>query len=74
MFIDVTDGMDALTAMQVSAAQATFNAAQARSHWFVGVAVAGILIALGAAMMAWWTLQRAIGEPLARTLDHFNAI
>ncbi|WOD13742.1 methyl-accepting chemotaxis protein [Paraburkholderia kirstenboschensis] len=74
MFIDVTDGMDALTAMQVSAAKARFDAAQARFHWFVGVAVAGILIALGAAMMAWWTLQRAIGEPLARTLDHFNAI
>ncbi|MGF6905045.1 methyl-accepting chemotaxis protein [Paraburkholderia sp. GAS348] len=74
MFIDVTDGMDALTAMQVSAAKATFDAAQARFHWFVGVGVAGILITLGAAMMAWWTLQRAIGEPLAITLDHFNAI
>jgi methyl-accepting chemotaxis protein I, serine sensor receptor len=74
MFIDVTNGMDALNAMQVSAAQATFDAAQARFHWFVSVAVVGILIALGAAMMAWWTLQRAICEPLARTLDHFNAI
>ncbi|WP_321924743.1 methyl-accepting chemotaxis protein [Paraburkholderia guartelaensis] len=74
LFIDVSDGMDALGAIQVTTARALFETAQARFHWFVGVAVIGIAIALGAAVFAWWSLQRAIGLPLARALDHFKAI
>ncbi|CAB3810089.1 Methyl-accepting chemotaxis protein I [Paraburkholderia ultramafica] len=74
LFIAVTDGMDALDRIQVTAAQATFEAAQARFHGFVGVAIAGILVALGAAALAWWSLQRAIGAPLAQALVHFRAI
>ena len=74
LFIDVTDGMDALGRIQVSAARETFDAAQTRFHWFVVVAIGGILIALGAAAFAWWLLQRAIGAPLAQALGHFRAI
>lgn len=74
MFIDVTDGMDALTAMQVAAAQETYDNAQTRFHRFIYLAVAGIVMALVAALMAWRNLQRAIGEPLASALEHFNAI
>jgi methyl-accepting chemotaxis protein len=74
LFTDVTGGMDSLRQMQVSASHATFETSQARFHAFVGVAVAGLLIALGAAAVAWWSLQRAIGAPLAQALGHFRAI
>ncbi|SDD14115.1 Methyl-accepting chemotaxis protein [Paraburkholderia lycopersici] len=74
LFIDVSDGMDSLGAIQVTAAREMFDAAQARFHWFVGIAVLGIAIALAAAALAWWSLQRAIGLPLARAMEHFKAI
>ncbi|WEY39934.1 methyl-accepting chemotaxis protein [Paraburkholderia sp. SUR17] len=74
LFIDVSDSMDALDRIQVNAARATFDAAQARFHGFVEVAVAGILIALAAAALAWWSLQRSISTPLAQALGHFSAI
>ncbi|MFX1736756.1 methyl-accepting chemotaxis protein [Paraburkholderia sp. A1RI_3L] len=74
LFIDVSDSMDALDRIQVHAARATFDAAQARFHGFVEVAVAGILIALAAAALAWWSLQRSISTPLAQALGHFSAI
>ncbi|WP_230463816.1 methyl-accepting chemotaxis protein [Burkholderia ubonensis] len=74
LFADVSDGMDSLDHIQVNAARATYDAAQARFHWFITVAVAGALIALGAAALAWWSLQRAIGMPLAQALGHFRAI
>lgn len=74
LFIDVSDSMDALDRIQVKAARATFDAAQARFHGFVEVAIAGILIALAAAALAWWSLQRSISTPLAQALGHFSAI
>lgn len=74
LFIDVSDGMDALDESQVSAARATFEAAQSRFHHFVAVAIGGILMALGAASLAWWFLQHAIGAPLDQALRHFTAI
>jgi methyl-accepting chemotaxis protein-1 (serine sensor receptor) len=74
LFSDVTNGMDALGRIQVTAARATFDAAQARFRWFVGTAITGVLIALGAAVLAWWSLQRAIGKPLEQALGHFKAI
>lgn len=45
-------GMGLLAELQVTAARATFDAALARFHWFVGAALAGMLIALGAAALA----------------------
>jgi methyl-accepting chemotaxis protein len=74
LFIDVSDGMDSLEQIQVAAARATFDAAQARFHLFVGIAIAGSVVALGAAALAWWSLQRAIGRPLTQALSHFGAI
>ncbi|MBC8741386.1 HAMP domain-containing protein [Paraburkholderia sp. UCT31] len=74
LFTDVTNGMDALGQTQVTAARATFEAARARFHAFVWVALAGMLMALGAAALAWRSLQRAIGTPLAQALGHFRAI
>ena len=74
LFIDVSDAMDALGRIQITASRVTFDAAQARFHWFVGIAIAGIVVALGAAVLTWWSLQRAIGAPLAHALDHFSAI
>jgi len=74
LFLDVTEGMDALVQMQVSAARATFDASQDRFHWFIGIAIAGVLVALVAASLAWWSLQRAIGAPLAQAVGHFRSI
>ena len=74
LFIDVSDGMDSLDHIQVNAARATFDAAQARFRRFVEVAIAGVLVALGAAALAWWSLQRAISTPLTQALGHFRAI
>jgi methyl-accepting chemotaxis protein len=74
LFTDVTDGMDALGQMQLTAARATFEASQARFHGFVGVAIAGLLVALTAAALASWSLQRAIAAPLGEALGHFRAI
>lgn len=74
LFIDVSDAMDSLDQIQVTAAQATFDAAQTRFHWFIGIAIAGSLATLGAAALAWWSLQRAISAPLAQAVSHFSAI
>ncbi|WP_116136503.1 methyl-accepting chemotaxis protein [Trinickia diaoshuihuensis] len=74
LFVDVTDGLDALAEMQITAARATFDAAQARFHAFIGIAVGGLLLALGAAAQTWWSLQRAIGGPLTEAIGHFRAI
>lgn len=74
LFIDASDAMDALGQLQITASRATFDAAQARFHWFIGMAFAGSLVALGAATLTWWSLQRAIGTPLANALGHFGAI
>ncbi|CAN0619114.1 Methyl-accepting chemotaxis protein I [Burkholderia multivorans] len=74
LFIDVSNAMDSLERLQVTAAQATFDAAQTRFHWFVALAIAGCLVTLGAAALTWWSLQRAIGMPLAQALEHFRAI
>ncbi|MBR7918734.1 Tar ligand binding domain-containing protein [Burkholderia vietnamiensis] len=74
LFIDASDSMDALGRIQMSASRVTFDAAQGRFHWFVGFAIAGIAVALGAAAFTWWSLQNAIGVPLARALGHFSAI
>ncbi|CAD6537753.1 Methyl-accepting chemotaxis protein III [Paraburkholderia kirstenboschensis] len=71
---DVTDGLNALDQIQITTARATFDAARARFHGFVVVAIAGMLIALSAAVLAWWSLQRAIGAPLGEALHHFRAI
>ncbi|MBV8627415.1 MAG: Tar ligand binding domain-containing protein, partial [Paraburkholderia sp.] len=73
-FTEVFADMDALGQIQVTAARATFDSAQARFQWFVGIAIAGVLVALGAAALAWWSLQRAIGAPLAQAVGHFRAI
>jgi methyl-accepting chemotaxis protein len=74
LFLDVTEGIDSLGQIQVTAARARFDAAQGRFHGFVGIAIAGVLAALGAAALAWWSLQRAIGMPLAQAVGHFRAI
>ena len=74
LFNDVSVGMNSLGQIQVTAARETFDAAQTRFHWFVGVAIAGVLFALSAAALAWWLLQRAIGAPLAHALHHFRSI
>ncbi|WP_334071757.1 methyl-accepting chemotaxis protein [Burkholderia cepacia] len=74
LFIDASDAMDALGQLQITASRATFDAAQARFHWFIAMAFAGSLVALGAATLTWWSLQRAIGTPLANALGHFGAI
>ncbi|WP_439892951.1 methyl-accepting chemotaxis protein (plasmid) [Ralstonia sp. 25C] len=74
LFIDVSTGMDALSQMQISAAKARFDASQSRFRSFVGITIAGVLLALGAAALAWWSLQRAISKPLTQAIRHFQAI
>lgn len=74
LFIDVSDGMDTLGGTQVTTARELFDAAQTRFRWFVAIAIVGIAIALAAAVLAWRSLQRAIGVPLDRALNHFSAI
>ncbi|QGZ64914.1 HAMP domain-containing protein [Paraburkholderia acidisoli] len=71
---DVTSSLDVLQKKQNVAARTTYDSAQARFHWFIVIAVIGVLFALAAAGFAWISLQRAIGRPLAQALDHFKAI
>jgi methyl-accepting chemotaxis protein I, serine sensor receptor len=74
LFADLSNAMDSLSVDQVTTAKATFDAAQARFHWFVELAVTGVAFALGAAILAWWSLQRAIGTPVEQAIDCFRAI
>ena len=74
LFAELSNAMDTLDSGQVTAARTTFDAAQARFHGFVELAVAGVVFALGAAIFTWWSLQRAIGAPVALALDYFRAI
>jgi methyl-accepting chemotaxis protein-1 (serine sensor receptor) len=73
-YIDVTGSIDALLAKQAKVARETYQTAQLRFQWFVGIALAGIAFALAAAALAWRSLQRAIGRPLQEALTHFQAI
>jgi methyl-accepting chemotaxis protein-1 (serine sensor receptor) len=73
-YIDVTGRIDALQAKQAKVARETYLNAQTRFQWFVGIALAGIAFALAAAVLAWRSLQRAIGQPLEEALRHFTAI
>jgi methyl-accepting chemotaxis protein I, serine sensor receptor len=74
LFADLSNVMDSLEADQVSEAKATFDSAQARLHGFIELAVVGVAFALGAAVFAWWLLQRAIGAPVEQVLEHFRAM
>jgi len=71
---DVTNRVDALERHQASSAQAFYRRAETRFRWFVGVAAAGVAIALLAAALAWRSLQRAIGLPIQEAIGHFAAI
>jgi len=71
---DVTNRVDALAHKQASVAQSFYVRAQARFRWFVTIAIAGVVIALMAAALAWRSLQRAIGRPIEEAISHFAAI
>lgn len=74
LFADVSKGMDSLSQMQIKGARARFDGAQTRFRALVGITAVGVLVALGAAAFAWWSLQRAISTPLTSALSHFQAI
>jgi methyl-accepting chemotaxis protein len=71
---DVTNRVDALERRQANIAKAFYVHAQTRFRWFVGIALAGVTIALVAAALAWRSLQRAIGQPIEEAISHFAAI
>jgi methyl-accepting chemotaxis protein-1 (serine sensor receptor) len=71
---DVTGRIDSLEQKQASVAHSFYLRDEVRFEWFVSIAIAGVAVALGAAALAWRSLQRAIGHPIEEALNHFRAI
>ncbi len=70
----LTTADEALRQFQVTQSAQGFNAAQSTFETFRIVCLASIAIGLVAALLSWFALRRAILNPLAEAMAHFEAI
>jgi methyl-accepting chemotaxis protein I, serine sensor receptor len=73
-FNEVTDRTAKLEAMQAQQAHELYDAAQKRFDAILAIAATGLVIGLGLAAFAWYTLQKSIAGPLDDALRHFRFI
>jgi len=73
-FVALSKADDALSKYQFSQSKAEFDDAQASYASFRVVTIVLLAVALGAALLAYLNLRRAIGRPLADALASFDAI
>ncbi|MBR8211627.1 MULTISPECIES: methyl-accepting chemotaxis protein [Burkholderia] len=65
---------EGLRNFQFTDAQAGFNRAESVFETMRVLSIVVLLAGIGAAMLSWLTLSRAIGRPIADALSHFDAI
>ncbi|MCA7969373.1 methyl-accepting chemotaxis protein [Burkholderia sp. AU39826] len=65
---------EALRGFQFTNAQARFDQAESVFETMRVLSIVVLLVGIGAAVLSWLTLSRAIGRPIADALSHFDAI
>ncbi|RQS26131.1 methyl-accepting chemotaxis protein [Burkholderia sp. Bp8992] len=73
-FNDLAVAGEALRNFQFTDAQAGFDRAESVFETLRVLSIVALLAGIGAALLSWLTLSRAIGRPIADALSHFDAI
>ncbi|WP_460908932.1 methyl-accepting chemotaxis protein [Paraburkholderia jirisanensis] len=71
---DMANTADELRKFQFNSARVDYESSQSTFATFRIVCIAAIVAGLAAALFSYLTLRRAIAQPLADALDHFDAI
>ncbi|WP_321956518.1 methyl-accepting chemotaxis protein [Burkholderia cenocepacia] len=71
---DLAVAGEALRTFQFTDAQARFDQAESVFETMRVLSIVVLLAGIGAAVLSWLTLSRAIGRPIADALSHFDAI
>ncbi|MGS0894193.1 methyl-accepting chemotaxis protein [Burkholderia stagnalis] len=74
LYNDLATASEALRAFQFNEAQAGFDRAESVYGTLRALSIVALAAGIGAALLSWLTLSRAIGRPLADALAHFDAI
>ncbi|AWV00364.1 hypothetical protein DM992_13130 [Burkholderia sp. JP2-270] len=73
-YTDLSVAGEALRNFQFTAAKAGFDHAQSVYDTMRVLSIVALAAGIGAALLSWLTLSRAIGRPIADALAHFDAI
>ncbi|MBR8234465.1 methyl-accepting chemotaxis protein [Burkholderia sp. AU32357] len=73
-YTELATAGEALRSAQFTNAQARFDQAESVFETMRALSVVVLLAGIGAAVLSWLTLSRAIGRPIADALSHFDAI
>ncbi|WP_175905072.1 methyl-accepting chemotaxis protein [Burkholderia seminalis] len=74
LYTDLSVAGEALRNFQFTDAQAGFNQAESVFETLRVLSIVALLAGIGAALLSWVALSRAIGRPIADALSHFDAI
>ncbi|MEK2601609.1 methyl-accepting chemotaxis protein [Burkholderia arboris] len=74
LYNDLAVSSEALRNFQFTDAQASFDQAESVFDTLRVLSIVALLAGIGAALLSWLTLSRAIGRPIADALSHFDAI
>jgi methyl-accepting chemotaxis protein-1 (serine sensor receptor) len=74
LFNATSEGVAELQTVQANSAKRVYESSQDTFRAFVMTTCIGLLVALGATLYGWRSLQRAISRPLDDALGHFDAI
>ncbi|OXI48959.1 methyl-accepting chemotaxis protein [Burkholderia aenigmatica] len=74
LYNDLAVASEALRNFQFTDAQASFNHAESAFDTLRVLSIVALVAGIGAALVSWLTLSRAIGRPIADALAHFDAI
>ncbi|MCA3850955.1 methyl-accepting chemotaxis protein [Burkholderia sp.] len=74
LYNDLAVSSEALRNFQFTDAQASFNQAESVFDTLRVLSIVMLLAGIGAALLSWLTLSRAIGRPITDALSHFDAI
>ncbi|EOH6073283.1 methyl-accepting chemotaxis protein [Burkholderia cenocepacia] len=73
-YTELATAGEALRSFQFTNAQARFDQAESVFETMRVLSIVVLLAGIGAAVLSWLTLSRAIGRPIADALSHFDAI
>ncbi|KAG8153124.1 methyl-accepting chemotaxis protein [Burkholderia catarinensis] len=74
LYNDLSVASDALRNFQFTDAQAGFNQSESLFDTLRVLSIVALVAGIGAALLSWLTLSRAIGRPIADALSYFDAI
>ncbi|QVN19240.1 methyl-accepting chemotaxis protein [Burkholderia pyrrocinia] len=74
LYNDLAVASEALRNFQFTDAKASFDRAETMFDTLRVLSIVALAAGIGAALLSWLTLSRAIGRPIAEALAHFDAI